>query len=106
SLVLLCILTTLSVLFVGLFQLWKIRINETVYQRIFCKLTSKVSHYLSSLQEEERQLVGPKINHFMEVVSLQKSIGKILLDLSFAVISVVFGLLILPAYSMWFLIFS
>lgn len=106
SLVLLCLLTVLSVLFVGLFQLWQMRINETVYQRIFSDLTSRVSHYLAGLSEETRRSIGPRINHFMEVVSLQKGIGKILLDLSFSVISILFGLLILPAYSMWFLIFS
>ncbi|MCU0360444.1 MAG: HlyD family efflux transporter periplasmic adaptor subunit [Bacteroidia bacterium] len=106
SLVLLCLLTLISVVFVGLFQLWQMRINETVYQRIFSQLTSKVTHYLAGLNETERTQVGPKINHFLEVVSLQKGIGKILLDLSFAIISIIFGLLILPAYSMWFLIFS
>jgi adhesin transport system membrane fusion protein len=106
SLVLLCLLTVISVAFVGFFQLWQMRINETVYQRIFSKLTGRVSHYLAGVSEQEKARVAPRINHFLEVVSLQKGIGKILLDLSFAVISIVFGLLILPAYSMWFLIFS
>lgn len=106
SLIVLCVLTVVSVAFVGFFQLWQMRINETVYQRIFSKLTGRVSHYLAGISEEEKAKVGPRINHFLEVVSLQKGIGKILLDLSFAVISIIFGLLILPAYSMWFLIFS
>lgn len=106
SLVVLCILTVISVMFVGFFQLWQMRINETVYQRVFSTLTGKVSQYLARLNGEERAQLSPKINHFMEVSSLQKGIAKILLDLSFAIISIIFGLLILPAYSLWFLIFS
>lgn len=106
SLVLLCVITVFSVVMVGWFQLWQMRIGETVYQQVFADLSSRVSHFLASLSSEQREQAGPRINHYMEVVSLQKGIGKILLDLSFSVIAILFGLLILPAYSMWFLIFS
>ena len=106
SLVLLCLLTVVAVVFVGLFQLWQMRINETVHQKIFSNLSGKVSSYLAKLTDAEKESIAPRINHFMEVVSLQKGIGKLLLDLSFAVISIIFGLIILPAYSSWFLIFS
>ena len=106
SLILLCTLTVISVFFVGLFQLWQMRINETVYQKIFANISSKISNYLITLTDNQKQAIMPKIAQFFEVVNLQKSMKKILIDFSFAVISIVLGLLILPAYNSWFLLFS
>ena len=106
SLVLLCTLTVFAVFFVGLFQLWQMRINETVFQKIFGSISSKISNFLSTLSDAQKETVTPKIAQFFEVVNLQKSMKKILIDFSFAVISIIFGLLILPAYNSWFLLFS
>lgn len=106
SLVLLCSLTIISVFFVGLFQLWQMRINETVYQKIFANISSKISNHLSTLSDNQKQAISPKTAQFFEVVNLQKSMKKILIDFSFAAISIVFGLLILPLYNSWFLLFS
>ena len=106
SLILLCSLTIFSVFFVGLFQLWQMRLNETVYQKIFGNISSKISNFLSTLSETQKEAINPKIAQFFEVVNLQKSMKKILIDFSFAVISIVFGLLILPAYNSWFVLFS
>ncbi|MBS1635669.1 MAG: HlyD family efflux transporter periplasmic adaptor subunit [Bacteroidetes bacterium] len=101
SLVLLSLLTLAVILFIGLLQLWQMRLNETLQERIFCNLTERIAMVTGN----ERG-VHKKIAHFFEVVTLQKGIGKILLDFSFSVISVVFGILLLPAYSNWFFLFS
>lgn len=104
SLILLSCVTIVVTIFIGFFQLWQMRINETLHQNIFGTLTSKLNFYLS--QTIPSPDVLSKINKFTEVVVLQKGISKILLDFSFSVISIVFGLLILPAYSSWFLVFT
>lgn len=104
SLILLAVITILAVLFIGLFQLWQMRINETLHEKIFASLSRKISSLLQVTQPD--QTIAAKINQFFEVVTLQKGISKILLDFSFAVISLIFGLIILPAYSSWFLIFT
>jgi adhesin transport system membrane fusion protein len=101
SLVLLSLLTVIVTLFIGLLQLWQMRLNETLQERIFCGLTERIAKVTGSDTG-----VHKKIAHFFEVVTLQKGIGKILLEFSFSVISIVFGLLLLPAYSNWFFIFS
>lgn len=101
SLVLLSLLTVAVTLFIGLLQLWQMRLNETLQERIFCGLTERVAKVAG-----DDTIVRKKIAHFFEVVTLQKGIGKILLEFSFSVISIVFGLLLLPAYSSWFVIFS
>ncbi len=101
SLILLSLITILVTFFIGLLQLYQMRMNETLHERIFCDLTDRLA-----LASAKREKAKEKIAHFFEVVTLQKGVGKILLDFSFSVISIVFGVLILPAYSSWFIIFS
>lgn len=101
SLFLLSLLTVAISLFIGLLQLWQMRLNETLQERIFCGLTERITKVM-----DDRQIVQQKIAHFFEVVTLQKGIGKILLEFSFSIISIIFGILLLPAYSSWFVIFS
>lgn len=101
SLVLLSLLTIFASLFIGLLQLYQMRLNETLHEQIFCKLTEKIARVVGTSEK-----VKEKLTHFFEVVILQKGIGKILLEFSFSIISIIFGVLVLPAYSNWFLIFS
>ncbi|MBK6523727.1 MAG: biotin/lipoyl-binding protein [Sphingobacteriaceae bacterium] len=101
SLALLSFLTIIATLFIGLLQLWQMRLNETLQERIFCGLTERISKVIGTDNG-----IREKITHFFEVVTLQKGIGKILLEFSFSVISIIFGLLLLPAYSNWFVLFS
>lgn len=101
SLVLLSSMVILATLFIGLLQLYQMRLNETLHERIFCNLTDRIAKVIGRSEG-----VKEKIAHFFEVVTLQKGIGKILLEFSFSVISIFFGVLLLPAYSNWFFIFS
>lgn len=102
SLIVLSILTIIALLFIGLLQLWQMRLNETLQERIFCDLTERIAKTIDKKNEE----LKVKITHFFEVVILQKGIGKILMEFSFSVISIVLGLILLPAYNSWFAIFS
>lgn len=101
SLVLLCTLTVLITFFIGLLQLAQMRLNENLHERIFCSLTERIA-----ILAGESKPAKQKLAHFFEVVTLQKGIGKILMEFSFSIISIILGLLLLPAYSNWFLIFS
>ncbi len=103
SLVLLSLITILATGLIGFFQLWQMRINETLQQKIFAGITD---NFHAGIPLADRNKIGNKILYFFEISTLQKGIGKILLDFSFSIISIVFGLLILPAYSNWFLIFA
>lgn len=103
SLLLLSIATILATGLIGFFQLWQVRLNETLQQKIFAGITDSFS---ANITEELKTELSHKILYFFEVTTLQKGIGKILLDFSFSVISIIFGLLILPAYNSWFLLFA
>jgi multidrug resistance efflux pump len=108
SLILLCCLTIASVAFIGIFQLWQIRITETIQQILLVYVGVKFSEKIQKLARAEflKDYLPSKLNQFFDVLSLQKGISKILLDVTFAIISIVFGLLILSAYSAAFLIFT
>lgn len=101
SLVLLCTLTIGVVAGIGILQIWQMRLNETLQQQIFCRLTQRTKNLNGAARG-----TSEKILHFFEVVTIQKGIGKILLDFSFSIVSIVFGLIILPIYSNIFLFFS
>jgi multidrug resistance efflux pump len=108
SLILLGSLTIMAVIFIGLFQLWQMRVNETVQQKILAYFGIKFSEKITRLQSNLylASYLPSKINHFFDVLTLQKGLSKILLDVSFSIISIVFGLLILSAYTSFFLIFT
>lgn len=80
------------------------RINETLHQKIFGDMVSRVNNFLERNNPSSETLFS--LNKFFEVITLQKGISKILLDFSFSIISIVFGLLLLPIYSSWFLVFT
>ncbi len=108
SLVLLCTFTVISVIFIGLFQLWQLRINETIQQSILLNVGVKFSEKLFKLNPSLylNEYLSVKINHFYDTLTLQKGLAKILLDVSFSVVSIVFGLLVLSAYNPLFLVFT
>ncbi len=104
SLIVLIAITIIVTAFIGFFQLWQMRINETLNQKVFGDMVSRVNNFLEKKEPSSETIYS--LNKFFEVITLQKGISKILLDFSFSIISLVFGLLILPIYSSWFLIFT
>lgn len=108
SLILLSCLTVACVAFIGIFQLWQIRLTETIQQHLLVDIGVRFAEKLRNLKKElfTQEPVRIKINQFFETLSLQKGLSKLLLDVSFALISILFGLLILSAYSFVFLLFT
>lgn len=104
SLTLLSVVIVIAVIFMSFFQIWQMRINETLHQKIFGNLVSRINNYLNHTVPSDE--IIKKLNQFFEIVTLQKGISKILLDFSFSVISIIFGLILLTIYSSWFVIFT
>ncbi len=104
SLIALCCITVTALSLIGYFQLWQHRINETLHQKIFADLTVRMSKMVQYTPSSPGAV--QKVNKFMESAMLQKGIRKILMDFSLSVVSIVFGLILLPMYSTWFLIFT
>ena len=104
SLFLLCGIVIVAVLFIGILQIWQMRINETLHEKIFGDISIRITHFLNdSVLTSE---IIARLNHFFEIITLQKGVSKLVLDISFSIISIVLGLLILPMYNTWFLILT
>ncbi|MBS1683623.1 MAG: HlyD family efflux transporter periplasmic adaptor subunit [Bacteroidetes bacterium] len=108
SLVLLCILTILAVIFMGLFQMWKMRANETLQQHILARIGVGFSQKLSSLGQDHQRAsqADNHVNYFFDTLTLQKGLSKILMELSYALISIFFGLILLSLYNTVFILFT
>jgi len=108
SLFLLCSLTVLCLVFVSAFQLWQMRLNETIQQSLLVFFGIKFSKKIAQLAPDLylNEYLPSKINQFFDVLTLQKGLTKILTDVSFAIVSIILCLLILSAYSPLFLVFT
>ena len=103
SLIVLSLLTISATFFIGVLQLWQMRINETLQEKIFVKVADKISSYFSMGVTVDLKF---KINQFFETITLQKGITKLLLDFTCSIITILLGLQILPAYNCRFLLIS
>ena len=101
SLVLLSLVAVVFIALISLFKVWQFNLNEYLQEKIFSEITERVVVY-----EDTSGIRKTKLLQFFEILTLQKGIGKILLDFSVSIISIVLGLLILPAYSSWFLLLT
>lgn len=102
SLLFLSLLTVAVIAMTGYLQLWQMRINETLIQKLFGELSERFARVMQEnpLKASEREFV----NRFGEIPLIQKGISKVLLDFSFSLISIVFGLILLPLYNSWFFV--
>lgn len=105
---LIIILVLIGVAITGALQVMQIYMVEILQRRLFAKATFEFSHRLPRIKADE--LVGsyaPEVvNRFFDVVILQKGISKILIDLTSAVLQVLFGLILLAFYHPSFIMFD
>ncbi len=97
-----------SVLFSGLLQIIQLWLMEILQQRLFAKVALDFVYRLPKLSfEKNKHLFGPEVmNRFFDIVSLQKGLSSVLIDLTASILQVVFGLLILSFYHPVFIAFS
>ncbi|WP_400080994.1 peptidase domain-containing ABC transporter [Winogradskyella sp. R77965] len=108
SWVVLVILVTLGVAFVGILQLMQMRIIETVQQRIFMRASFEFTYRFPKIKMNElRNYYPPELaNRFFDVLTVQKGLAKLLLDVPAAVLQIVFALILLSFYHPFFIAFG
>lgn len=106
--IILIIVIILSVLFSGLLQIVQLWLMEILQQRLFAKIALDFTYRLPKLSfEKNKHLFGPEVmNRFFDIVSLQKGLSSVLIDLTSSVLQIIFGLLILSFYHPIFIAFS
>ncbi|MEL6304095.1 MAG: ATP-binding cassette domain-containing protein [Bacteroidota bacterium] len=108
SWIVLVVLVTLGVAFVGILQLMQIRIIENVQQKIFTRSSFEFAYRFPKIRMSElRNYYPPELaNRFFDTLTVQKSLSKILIDFPAALLQIIFGLLLLSFYHPFFIIYG
>ena len=108
SWIVLIILVTVGVAFVGILQLMQMRIIETIQQRIFTRASFEFTHRFPKIKMDElRNYYPPELaNRFFDTLNIQKSLAKILVDIPAAILQIVFSLILLSLYHPFFIAFG
>ncbi len=104
----LVVLVTLGVAFVGILQLMQIRIVENIQQKIFTRASFDFTYRFPKIRMSElKDFYPPELaNRFFDVINIQKGISKFVLDFPAAVLQIVFGLILLSLYHPFFIAYG
>ncbi|NNK19423.1 MAG: ATP-binding cassette domain-containing protein [Maribacter sp.] len=108
SWIVLVILVTLGVAFVGVLQLMQIRIIENLQQKIFTRSSFEFAYRFPKIKMSELVNYYPPelANRFFDTLTVQKGLSKILIDFPAALLQIIFGLLLLSFYHPFFIIYG
>ncbi|ETN96475.1 peptidase domain-containing ABC transporter [Zhouia amylolytica] len=108
SWIVLILLVTLGVSFVGIFQLMQVRILENIQQKIFTRASFEFSYRFPKIKMEQlKNFYPPELaNRFFDVLTIQKALPKIVLDFPAALVQIIFGLILLSLYHPLFIVYG
>ncbi len=108
SMIVLIISVVIGVFFTGLLQVGQMKVIEKIQQRIFTRYSFEFAWRIPKLdmQKVDSFYLPEVVNRFFDIISLQKSLSKLLLDVPTASIQILFGLILLSLYSNVFIVFS
>ena len=108
SVYLLISLIIIGVLGTGILQVLQLTIVEYLQRRVFTKAAFEFAFRVPRIKMESvLNLHIPELmNRFFDVLTLQKGLPKLLIDLSTGVIQILFGLLLLSFYHPFFILFG
>ncbi|MBD0404072.1 peptidase domain-containing ABC transporter [Flammeovirga sp. EKP202] len=95
-------------MFTGGLQIMQLKLVETLQRRVFVKAAFEFAFRLPKIKLES--LMGsyaPELmNRFFDVLTIQKSLPKFLIDLSGAILQILFGMVLLSFYHPLFIVFG
>jgi ABC-type bacteriocin/lantibiotic exporter with double-glycine peptidase domain len=91
----------------GVLQVLQLAAVERIQQRIFARIALEFSLRVPRVSVEQwlKADLSERMNRFFEVVTIQKSLGKLLTGATTALLQVLFGLLLLGFYHPYFIVF-
>jgi len=98
----------IGIVIAGGLQLMQIYLVEILQRRVFTRAAFEFAFRIPRIKTESLLKSHPPelMNRFFEVMTLQKGFSKILLDLTTAVLQIIFGLLLLSFYNVSFVFFG
>ena len=108
SWIILVVLVTVGVGFVGALELMQMRIIENVQQKIFTRSSFEFAYRFPKIAMSElRNYYPPELaNRFFDTLTVQKGLSKILIDFPAAILQIIFGLILLSFYHPFFIIYG
>lgn len=97
-----------ALLFAGFLRLMKLSLLERMQQRIFARVSLQLADHLPRVQHDEMtsEFAPHLVNRFFDVITIQKTVAKILLEGPSAVLKVAIGLILMAFYSPYLLAFD
>ncbi|GAB3882349.1 ABC transporter transmembrane domain-containing protein [Spirosoma agri] len=101
-------LVIIGVLVGGLLTIVQFTLVEIIQQRIFAKAAFEFTYRLPRIKPEAMEGYYPPelMNRFFDVVTLQKGMSKVLIDLPSAAVQILFGIILLSFYHPIFIAFG
>ncbi len=101
-------LVIIGVLVVGMLLVTQLTLVEVLQQRIFAKAAFEFTYRLPRIQPDALADYYPPelMNRFFDVLTIQKGLPKLLIDLTAATVQIMFGLVLLSVYNPSFLGFG
>lgn len=101
-------LVIVGVLLTGALQIVQISLVEFLQRRIFSKAAFEFAYRLPRLRMEAilKSYAPEMVNRFFDVMTIQKGLPKLLIDLSSSAIQILFGLLLISLYHPFFVFFG
>lgn len=108
SVVLLISLVVIGVLVAGGLQIMQISMVEILQRRVFAKTSFEFAYRIPRIKSESlfKYHAPELINRFFDVMTIQKGLPKLLIDLSTAVLQIFFSLVLLSFYHPFFVFFG
>ncbi len=108
SVYLMIALVIVGVLLTGALQIVQISLVEFLQRRIFSKAAFEFAYRLPRLRMEAilKSYAPEMVNRFFDVMTIQKGLPKLLIDLSSSAIQILFGLLLISLYHPFFVFFG
>ena len=98
----------LGVIISGIMQIYQLTLVEVLQRRVFTKAAFEFTYRIPRVKSEA--LLGsyaPELmNRFFDIVNVQKALPKVLIDMTAAVIQIMFGILLLSLYHPYFIAFG
>lgn len=101
-------LVIIGVIISGLILIGQQVLVEVLQQRIFVKAAFEFTYRLPRIQPEALEGTNPPelMNRFFDVLTIQKGLPKLLIDLTAAVVQIIFGIILLSFYHPVFIAFG
>lgn len=98
----------LGVLFTGILQIFQISLVENLQRRFFTKAALEFAFRIPRIRIESilNNYAPELVNRFFDVITLQKGLPKLLIDITASGVQILFGLILLSLYHPLFVFFS